>query len=142
MIIPLLVAQMMTGIGCTGEHGCEVSIQITATIVPAERMAMNVEDMGIIGVDAYRVAIAYVSSGEDSVHKSEEYFVMRRPGSTDDTPMYASIDSSGEFIFVDELGKPTEMIAMRWDAAKPIIAALYKGRFLMAWKNANKLIRG
>lgn len=137
--IYFLLALQGSNVSSATKQGCEAGITISATITTSMTMAMNTEDLGIVGVDAYRVAITYSTGGvANAVIRSEEYFIMRRPGSTDETQIIASLDLSGSFVFE---GTSTEIIAMHWDDAKPIIAALHKGRFLIAWRGAKKLNR-
>ena len=140
MIALALIATLYQGVSvtCYTRDGCQASLTITATIVASQSLAMETTDLGIIGIDAYRVVIHYQSSGDPAAtNTTDEYLVMRRPGSTDETPMIATAEfPRGNLIWN---GNPEEMLATKWEEAKPILLALRKGRHMLAWKRANRL---
>lgn len=138
----LFTAVLGVSASSSEQKSVSISITISATIVSAEELAIRTDDLGIIGVDAQRVAINFRSAGMVNAKSfSEEYLVMRRPGSPETGTIYARIDPTGTVVFEDQEGKsdPDEMMAMRWDEAKPVIAALYKKRFFLAWKKASRI---
>jgi hypothetical protein len=116
---------------------CRAQLTISATIIASRSIAMNTEDLGIIGVDAFKLTVHYISTGiDDATEGTEEFLVMERPGSTESTTVLAQFGTTEKL----EITTNSEnLLAIRWEQAKPVLAALRSGKHMIAWRRAGRL---